>query len=217
MSPNFSGHTPIRHLGAHTLAYVLLCRITYALAQLYCGYYKAKAKTTLGEKLKIRIRRSSEILFPQPSGLSPGAGRSGTWCRARKAPARIYVPSGRSALPFQIFSRTQVWAGAQRVFLCGEGCVQMRWGQQVLTVVSGKYLGGETEGCQPTPVGRNRYPRVTMRVPRSAETCPESHSLRQDTDPGVAGCGARLSLRAAPPPLGTFGQACLSGGARWWG
>lgn len=175
--------------GAHILAYVLLCMVTYALAQFYCGYYKAKAKITLGGKLKMRIKRSSEILFPLPSGLSSGAGRSGTWCWAR-----INVLHDRSALPFQSFSRKQVWAWAQCVSMCREGCVQMQWGQQVLTVVSGKYLGWKAEESHPTPVGRKRCPRRIMWVPRSPETCLKSHRLRQDTDPGLADCGARLSL-----------------------
>lgn len=74
-----SGSHTHKTFGAHTLAYALLCMITYALAQFYCGYYKAKAKTLEG-KLKMRIKRSSEILFPLPRGLSSGVCRSGTWC-----------------------------------------------------------------------------------------------------------------------------------------
>ena len=45
----------------------------------------------------------------------------------------------------------------------------------------------------------------------------EALSLHPELDPGLADCRACLSHKAAPPPLLTFSQACLSRGASCWG
>lgn len=87
----------------------------------------------------MRIRKSSQILFPPCSGRpSCVHRRPGAWCEARRPLAQFYIPRGSSDCLSRSSQGNRAGFWAVCIHVCVEGvvyrAVQMKWGwgQQTL-------------------------------------------------------------------------------------